>query len=148
MLLNLFIQVIDLGMLTYMNVIEKAVQAGLPVLLQNISEAMDPSLNPILGKAIVKQGGMNLIKLDDKLVSYNDNFRFFITTKLTNPHYPPEISTKTTLVNFAVKEQGLEAQLLGIVVRKEKPQLEEQKDQLVTTIAKGLFLLTVKFHAK
>lgn len=148
MLLNLFIQVIDLGMLTYMNVIEKAVQAGLPVLLQNISEAMDPSLNPILGKAIVKQGGMNLIKLDDKLVSYNDNFRFFITTKLTNPHYPPEISTKTTLVNFAVKEQGLEAQLLGIVVRKEKPQLEEQKDQLVTTIAKGLFLLTVKFNAK
>lgn len=41
-------------------------------------------------------------------------------------------------MNFAVKEQGLEAQLLGIVVRKERPQLEEQKDKLVTTIAKGL----------
>ncbi|XP_023311334.1 dynein heavy chain 2, axonemal [Anoplophora glabripennis] len=131
------LQVIDLGMPNYMSIVEKAVQAGLPVLLQNISETMDPSLNPILGKAVVKQGGMNLIKLDDKMVSYHDNFKFFITTKLTNPHYPPEISTKTTLVNFAVKEQGLEAQLLGIVVRKEKPQLEEQKDQLVTTIAKG-----------
>lgn len=120
-----------------MSIVERAVQGGLPVLLQNISETMDPSLNPILGKAVVKQGGMNLIKLDDKMVSYHNNFKFFITTKLTNPHYPPEISTKTTLVNFAVKEQGLEAQLLGIVVRKEKPQLEEQKDQLVTTIAKG-----------
>lgn len=32
---------------------------------------------------------------------------------------------------------GLEAQLLGIVVRKEKPQLEEQKDNLVLTIATG-----------
>lgn len=32
---------------------------------------------------------------------------------------------------------GLEAQLLGIVVRKEKPQLEEQKDKLVLTIAAG-----------
>lgn len=41
------------------------------------------------------------------------------------------------MVNFAVKEQGLEAQLLGIVVRKEKPQLEEQKDELVMTIATG-----------
>jgi len=30
---------------------------------------------------------------------------------------------------------GLEAQLLAIVVRKEKPQLEEQKDNLVLTIA-------------
>jgi hypothetical protein len=31
--------------------------------------------------------------------------------------------------------QGLEAQLLGIVVRKEKPELEEQKDNLVLSIA-------------
>ena len=61
--------------------------------------------------------------------------RFFITTKLSNPHYPPEISTKTTLVNFAVKETGLEAQLLGIVVRKERPAIEEQKDNLVVNIA-------------
>nr|XP_015838947.1 PREDICTED: dynein heavy chain 2, axonemal [Tribolium castaneum] len=131
------LKVVDFGMHSYMKILEDAVQNGKPVLLQNILETMDPSLNSILAKAVVKQGGMNLIKIDDKMVSYNDDFRFFITTKLTNPHYPPEISTKTTLVNFAVKEQGLEAQLLGIVVRKERPQLEEQKDKLVTAIAKG-----------
>lgn len=134
------LKVIDFGMHNFMKVLEEAIKNGKPVLLQNISESMDPSLDPILGKAVVKQGGMNLIKLDDKMVSYNDNFRFFVTTKLTNPHYPPEISTKTTLVNFAVKQQGLEAQLLGIVVRKERPQLEEQKDKLVTAIAKGSFI--------
>lgn len=33
--------------------------------------------------------------------------------------------------------QGLEAQLLGIVVRKERPELEEQKDSLVINIASG-----------
>nr|CAI5852585.1 unnamed protein product [Callosobruchus analis] len=120
-----------------MGIVERAIQFGNPVLLQNILEEMDPSLDPILAKAVVKQGGENMIMLGDKMVSYNDNFRFFITTKLTNPHYPPEISTRTTMVNMAVKEQGLEAQLLGIVVRLEKPQLEEQKDLLVTTIAKG-----------
>lgn len=120
-----------------MKIVEHAVQFGKTVMLQNVMETLDPSLNPILNKAVVRQGGQDLIKLDDKMVSYNHNFRFFITTKLNNPHYPPEISTKTTLVNFAVKEQGLEAQLLGIVVRKERPQLEEQKDTLVTTIAKG-----------
>lgn len=38
-------------------------------------------------------------------------------------------------MNFAVKEQGLQAQLLGIVVRKERPELEEQKDKLVLSIA-------------
>lgn len=34
-------------------------------------------------------------------------------------------------------DQGLEAQLLGIVVRKERPELEEQKDSLVISIAAG-----------
>lgn len=49
--------------------------------------------------------------------------------------YTPETLTKTTMVNFAVKEQGLTSQLLGIVVRKERPQLEQMKDNLVMTIA-------------
>lgn len=70
------------------------------------------------------------------------SFRFYITTKLPNPHYTPEISSKTTITNFAVKQQGLEAQLLGIVVRKERPELEEQKDNLVIGIAAGKRKLT------
>lgn len=78
-----------------------------------------------------------ILRLGDKELDYSPEFRFYITTKLGNPHYTPEISTKTTIVNFAVKEQGLEAQLLGIVVRKERPELEEQKDTLVMNIADG-----------
>ena len=58
-------------------------------------------------------GGAPIIKLGDKEVEYNFDFRFYITTKLSNPHYSPEIATKSTICNFAVKEQGLEAQLLG-----------------------------------
>lgn len=46
------------------------------------------------------------LKLGDRLVTYDPRFRFYITTKLGNPHFPPEISTKTTLVNFAIKEEG------------------------------------------
>ena len=51
-------------------------------------------------------GGAYMIRIGDKEVEYNPDFRFYITTKLSNPHYTPEISTKTTIVNFAVKEQG------------------------------------------
>lgn len=99
-------------------------------------------------------GDDTMIKFNDKIITYNKHFKLFMTTKLSNPHYAPEISTKTTLCNFAIKKEGnwsslqkkivceditlyvgLEAQLLGIVVRKEKPQLEEQKDNLVLTIA-------------
>ncbi|KAF5292010.1 hypothetical protein FQA39_LY14127 [Lamprigera yunnana] len=131
------LKIIDLGMTNYMRILDQAIQHGKPVILQNILEEMDPSLNPVLNKEIIKQGTITIIRFDEKLINYHKKFKFYITTKLSNPHYPPEISTKTTLVNFAVKEQGLEAQLLGIVVRKERPQLEEQKDKMVSTIAKG-----------
>jgi ATP-binding dynein motor region len=47
-----------------------------------------------------------MMRLGDKEVEYNKDFRFYITTKLSNPHYAPEVATKTTIVNFAVIEQG------------------------------------------
>ena len=42
-----------------------------------------------------------------------------------------------TIVNFAVKEQGLEAQLLNIVVKMERPDLDEEKNDLVKKVAQG-----------
>lgn len=62
-------------------------------------------------------GGRLLIKLGDKEVEYNIDFKFYICTKLSNPHYTPEISTKTTIVNFAVKEQGKEYILVFVSIR-------------------------------
>ncbi|XP_053403795.1 dynein axonemal heavy chain 2-like isoform X4 [Mercenaria mercenaria] len=131
------LKVIDLQQSDYMRTLEGAIQFGLPVLLQNVQERLDPSLDPVLNKSLMKIGGAFMIRIGDKEIEYNPEFRFYITTKLSNPHYTPEISTKTTIVNFAVKEQGLEAQLLGIVVRKERPDLEEKKDSLVRSIAEG-----------
>lgn len=58
-------------------------------------------------------------------------FRLYLQTKLTNPHYTPELQAQTTLVNFTVTERGLEDQLLALVVNKERPDLEEQRAELV-----------------
>lgn len=33
------------------------------------------------------------------------SFRLFLHTKLSNPHYPPEIQAETTLINFTVTEK-------------------------------------------
>ena len=68
-------------------------------------------------------------------MDYDPNFKFYITTKLSNPHYLPEVCIKVTIINFTVTMKGLEDQLLGEVVRKERPDLEEAKDRLVVSIA-------------
>ena len=65
-------------------------------------------------------GGVMCIRLGENVIEYSDDFKLYITTKLRNPHYLPEIATKVTLVNFMITPEGLEDQLLGIVVAKER----------------------------
>uniref|UniRef100_A0A0A9VY83 Dynein heavy chain 2, axonemal n=2 Tax=Lygus hesperus TaxID=30085 RepID=A0A0A9VY83_LYGHE len=135
------LHVIDFGTPKYMLLLEQCMKKGFSCLLQNIHETMDPNIIPVLDNVIIWKGGDAYLKCGDKLLDYNLDFRFYITTKLSNPHYLPEIATRTTVVNFAIKLEGLEAQLLGIVVGKEKPKLEEEKDTMVTEIAEGKALL-------
>ena len=95
----------------------------MPYLLQDVLEEIDPSLDPVLSKQVIKIGSREIMRLGDKELDYDWNFKFFVTTKLANPHYSPEMSTKVTIVNFAVKEDGLVAQLLALVVQQEQPNL-------------------------
>jgi dynein heavy chain len=52
------------------------------------------------------------IKFGDGFVEYDKNFRFYITTKLSRPHYAPEVCVKVAMLNFMVTEEGLEDQML------------------------------------
>lgn len=105
------------------------------MILEDVGEELDPSLEPVLQKQIYKQGGRSLIRVGDADVDYNDTFQFYMTTKLPNPHYLPEVCIKVTIINFTVTQEGLEDQLLGLVVREERPDLERQKNQLVISLA-------------
>ncbi|KAB7504869.1 hypothetical protein Anas_01838 [Armadillidium nasatum] len=61
----------------------------------------------------------------------------YLTTKLSNPNYVPEISVKVTLVNFALTAAGLEDQLLALVVAHERPELEEERVTLMLQTAQN-----------
>ncbi|XP_073976967.1 dynein heavy chain at 16F isoform X2 [Rhodnius prolixus] len=119
---------------TYMRTIEAAVRSGQPVLIWEVKETLDPALSTILLKQIVMQGGRMVIRIGDAYVEYDPNFRLYITTKLSNPHYLPEICIQITLVNFTVTPSGLEDQLLADVVTLERPDLEEQRSELIVQI--------------
>ena len=57
--------------------------------------------------------------------------RLYLHTKLSNPHYPPEIQAETTLINFTVTQAGLSDQLNVLVLGKERADLSEMSEVLV-----------------
>ena len=120
-----------------MRVLENCLQFGYPLLLENVGEELDPSLEPLLLRQTFKQGGVEMIKIGDAFIEYSKDFRFYITTKLRNPHYLPEVATKVSLLNFMITPEGLEDQLLGMVVAKERPELEEERQALIITSAQN-----------
>ncbi|MGH0136030.1 UNVERIFIED_CONTAM: hypothetical protein FKN15_058794 [Acipenser sinensis] len=125
------LSVIKLTDSDYMRTLENCIQFGTPLLLENVGEELDPSLEPLLLKQTFKQGGVECIRLGENVIEYSSDFRFYITTKLRNPHYLPELATKVSLLNFMITPEGLEDQLLGIVVAKERPELEEERNALI-----------------
>merc|ERR1711871_511491 len=115
--------------------LEQCIRIGRPLLIEDIGEVLDPSLESTLQKATFKQGGRLLIRIGDSDVDYDPNFRSYISTKIPNPHYLPEVCIKVTIINFTVTFRGLEDQLLGDVISKERPDIEERMSKLVVSIA-------------
>ncbi|XP_034243583.1 dynein heavy chain 3, axonemal isoform X2 [Thrips palmi] len=120
---------------SFLRIIESAIQMGHPVMLENILEDIDAALEPVLLQSIFKQGGIEYLNFSDNMLEYNRDFRLYITTRLRNPHYLPEIAVKVTLLNFMLTPQGLQDQLLAIVVAKECPEMEERKNNLIVESA-------------
>ena len=58
----------------------------------------------------------------------------YMTSRMGNPHFSPELCAQVAVINFTVTMEGLEQQLLGRVVLLERPELEEQRQKLVEEV--------------
>merc|ERR1711972_1191227 len=97
-----------------------------------MGETVEAVIMPVVSRNTIKRGNSKVVKLGDKEIVLSNNFRLFMQTKLSNPHHQPEIQAETTIINFTVTEDGLEDQLLFLVVRLERPDLAKRKAELIT----------------
>jgi dynein heavy chain len=125
-------QVARLDQADYLKKVELAITNGWSMLIENMGEKIDPMLLPVINRVAIKKGkGARFLRLGGTEVELHPDFRLYLHTKLSNPHYPPEIQAETTLVNFTVTPKGLEDQLLSLVVRKERADLANKQAALI-----------------
>ncbi|XP_059610821.1 dynein beta chain, ciliary-like [Phlebotomus argentipes] len=123
-----------------LSVVEQVVRVGGILLLENVDETLNPMLSNLFGRVLTRGG--QAVMLGDREIVYNPAFRLILQTKLSNPHYQPEVQAQLTLINFTVTREGLEDQLLVDVVKLERPELEEQQHQL--TVQRNEFKIQLK----
>uniref|UniRef100_A0A8B9HT19 Dynein, axonemal, heavy chain 11 n=1 Tax=Astyanax mexicanus TaxID=7994 RepID=A0A8B9HT19_ASTMX len=112
----------------YVELVEEALACGEAVLIENLEEKLDPVLEPLLNRTTRNSG--RSVGLGAQQHQNPSSVRLILHTKLANPHFPPELQAQTTLINFTVTHTGLEEQLLGQVVSRERPDLENLKLEL------------------
>jgi dynein heavy chain len=124
-------EILTFNMGDFIKRLEMAIKFGKSVLFEGIDEELDPMIDPVLEKNIVKEAGVNMITLGDQKMEYHDDFKMFLTTKIGNPNYTPEVFGKTMIINFSVTMAGLRDQLLNDIVQFERPDLQEARNNLI-----------------
>jgi dynein heavy chain len=110
--------------------LEMAISNGETLIVENIGEKIDPILDPILRNEVIHSGGYKYMTVGSTLVGWNKDFKIYLISNLSNPHYTPDLLTKVILLDFTITAEGLKEQMQSLVCKIEEPKDEDEKNKI------------------
>ena len=105
----------------------KTMEDGDIYLIEDMDETLPPILEQVLDSPFGKfEKRATQIYIKDTKVLVDEKFTLYMTTKLTNPHFSPELSSKISIIDFTMSQEALELTLLSKVIAREQRSVEEQ----------------------
>ena len=114
----------------FLKLLENALRFGYPILVQDV-EKIDPIMNSLLNKEIHKQSGRNLIRIGDQEIDFSLTFNMFMVTRDSSCHFTPDLCSRVTFLNFTITPSSLQNQILDIVLKNERPEVNQKKEELI-----------------
>lgn len=115
---------------SFIKQLESALRFGNPILIQD-AEHLDPILNHVLNKEYQKTGGRVLIQLGKQEIDFSPAFKLYLSTRDPSAQFSPDVSSRTTFVNFTVTQSSLQTQSLNEVLKVERPDVDERRTNLM-----------------
>lgn len=103
---------------------EMAIIVGKTIIVDNVTENITLSLLSIMKKRISSHGGEKLILFNRKMHPVNSSFALYVVCNKPNPAFDINITNYVTMVNFGITFESLNSQLLDLIVRNERNDLQ------------------------
>jgi dynein heavy chain len=73
------------------NELALAIENGYSVVIENLDEKIEAILMPVISRSFILRKNKKILKFLGRDYEQDSKFKLFLQTKLSNPHYPPEI---------------------------------------------------------
>jgi dynein heavy chain 2 len=110
--------------------LEQAVRFGKVLIVTEI-DSIDPILIPLVRKDFIFTGSHPAVRVGDREIDYNDNFKLYLVTRDPQPRLHPSAAAFVSIINFSITRSGLESTLLSLTLEKELPEDQQERSSLI-----------------
>ena len=111
---------------------ENCIANGKALIFDYISYDIPTDAELLLNSEIVKHGDNLFLKLNENNeVKYNPAFKYYLISYLASPVFNPDLYGRISIINFTVNKEGLNEQLLSVIVKEESPADESEKNNIL-----------------